>query len=117
MAQVTAEAPTSGRGQSVQVEWGLTPVHDFPARRSGGFTRNVELHSKLEQIQNDPSTHGQVYEIGTYNDPDIDRARRSASAKASDLRKNYKGSDGWEFRVGDSQAVGGCVGLFARYDS
>ena len=117
MAQVTAEAEAPGRGSSVRVEWGLTPVHDFPQRRSGGFARNTELHDRLKQIQNDPTMHGQVYEIGTYDDPDVARARRSASAKATDLRKNYKGADGWEFRVGDSQAVGGCTGLFARYDS
>lgn len=115
MAQVTAEAPAAGRGPSVHVEWGLTPVPAFPERRSGGFTRNVELHGKLEAILADPTTHGQVYEIGTYDDSDTDRARRSASAKATDLRKRYK--EGWEFRVGDSQAVGGCVGLYARYDS
>ena len=117
MAQVIDAPPAtdSGRGTAVQVEWGLTPVHDFPARKSGGFARNAALHSKLETIEADPNLQGQVFEIGTYNDEDIDRARRSASAKATDLRKKYKA--GWEFRVGDSQAVGGCVGLFARYDA
>lgn len=116
MAQVTEAPATPGRvpgAKNVQVEWGLTPVPDFPEKRSGGFVRNAALHSKLEQIEDDVTMHGQVYEIGTYDDPDEKRARTAASAKASDLRKKYK--EGWEFRVGDSNAAGGCVGLFARF--